>query len=704
MSMRRILHLFILMVLCHYSEAQNVPFNKNFFPGKEKELESIKSEIKKGDKLFAEAGVSYVKAIPHYQKAYAFNPSNTVLNYKMGVCYLKGKIDIKSISFFESAIRHDAWISESKEIKKLMPYAYYSNHLFFLLGQAYHLNLQWDKAISMYEKFKKSLHKDDIIYFNEEIDKRVYECKQGKILLRDPLSVKFKNLGSVVNSKYSDYGAFFTTDMSRMYYTSRRQKKDKDKLSKVDNQYFEDIYATIKLNDSWVRSKNMGRPINKKGHDATAGISNDGQKIFIYRNNKKGDKGGDLFFSSLKGDKWKKPKKLSGVINTKYQETTASLNFDEKVLYFVSARKGGHGGRDIYRCFLNEKGKWYGAENLGPKINSPFDEDFVFIHPDGKSMYFSSKGHNSMGGYDIFKSEILDDGSFSSPVNIGYPLNTPSDDVEFRLNAKGDFGIYTSVKPGGFGEKDIYEVKFLGKGKPMLLSTEEQLLSGKNEIIQEVYVEPSVDVPQNDVTILKGRIIDDKTKQALEASIEIVDNNTNKVIANFTSNIKTGKYLVCLPSGINYGISIAAPDHLFHSENVDIPQATGYQEIIKEIGLKSLEVGSKVVLKNIFFDYNKSSIKSSSLPELERLVELLITEMGVKIEISGHTDNIGSGSYNQKLSEERAKSVVDFLVELGISPERLKYAGYGFDRPIADNSTEEGRKQNRRTEFSIIEK
>jgi len=704
MSMTRILYIFILVVFCLFANAQNVPFDKSFFPGKEKELETIKKQMKKGDKLFTEGGVSYVHAIQYYKRAFDFNPNNTILNYKMGVCYLKGKIDIKSIRFFENAIRHDAWISESKLIKKLMPYAYYSNHLFFMLGQSYHLNLQWDKAINMYEKFKKALHKDDLIYFYAEIDKSIYECKVGKVLLQDPLSVKFKNLGSNINSQYSDYGAFFTTDMSRLYYTSRRNKSDKDKVSKLDNQYFEDIYSTRKVNDKWVRSVNMGKPINKKGHDATAGISNDGQKIYIYRNNKKGDKGGDIFISRLKGDKWKKPKKLSNVINTKYQETTASLNYDEKVLYFVSARKGGFGGRDIYRCYLNEKQKWYGAENLGAKINSPFDEDFVFVHPDGKSIYFSSKGHNSMGGYDIFKSKILEDGNMTSPVNIGYPVNTPSDDVEFRLNAKGDFGIYTSVKPGGFGEKDIYQVRFLGKGKPMILMTEEQLLSGKSEITQEIYVEPSVEVPQNDVTILKGKVLDNKTSMPLEADIEIIDNNNNKVIANFNSNSKTGEYLVCLPSGINYGISITAPDYLFHSENFDIPQATGYQEISKDISLMGLEIGNKVVLNNIFFDYNKSSIKSTSLPELQRLVDLLITEMSVKIEISGHTDNIGSKPYNQKLSEERAKSVVDFLIELGISPERLKYVGYGLDNPIADNSKEEGRKQNRRTEFSIIEK
>ena len=199
MSLTRTLYIFILVAFCLFANAQNVPFDKRFFPGKEKVLEAIKKQMKKGDKLFTEGGVSYVHAIPYYKRAFEFNPNNMILNYKMGVCYLKGKIDIKSIRFFESAIRHDAWISESKEIKRLMPYAYYSNHLFFLLGQSYHLNLQWDKAISMYKKFKKALHKDDLIYFNEEIDKRIYECKQGKLLLQDPLSVKFNNLGSTIN-------------------------------------------------------------------------------------------------------------------------------------------------------------------------------------------------------------------------------------------------------------------------------------------------------------------------------------------------------------------------------------------------------------------------------------------------------------------------------------------------------------------------
>ena len=197
-------------------------------------------------------------------------------------------------------------------------------------------------------------------------------------------------------------------------------------------------------------------------------------------------------------------------------------------------------------------------------------------------------------------------------------------------------------------------------------------------------------------------VTDEKTNQPIEAAIELVDNERNEVIANFHSNATSGKYLVSLPSGKNYGIAVHADGYLFHSENVDIPAATGYQEIVRDIPLKKFEVGTKIILKNIFFDLDKATLRSESVNELERLIALLNENPNLKIELSGHTDNQGSAAHNQTLSEARAKAVVDYLVAKGIKTDRLTYQGYGFNQPIAPNTTDEGRQLNRRTEFKII--
>ena len=287
---------------------------------------------------------------------------------------------------------------------------------------------------------------------------------------------------------------------------------------------------------------------------------------------------------------------------------------------------------------------------------------------------------------------------------MGYPINTPDDDVFFVLSASGKHGYYASIKNDGFGEKDIFMVTILGPEKPFVLNTEDQLLASLAEPVSETVIEPAVDIITIALTILKGTIKDAITLDPVEANIELIDNEKNKIIATFGSNAKSGKYLVSLPSGKNYGIAVKAEDYLFHSENFIIPASAGYNEITKDILLKKVAVGVKIILKNIFFDFDKATLRPESASELERLVKLLNDVPTLQIEISGHTDNKGSDDYNQKLSHKRARSVVENLISKGISGGRLEYKGYGESVPIASNDTEEGRQLNRRTEFKILKK
>ncbi len=309
-----------------------------------------------------------------------------------------------------------------------------------------------------------------------------------------------------------------------------------------------------------------------------------------------------------------------------------------------------------------------------------------------------------MGGYDVFKS-TYENGKWSTPENLGYPVNGPDDDVYFVMSGSGRRGYYASAKEGGYGEKDLYMITFLGPEKPFEMSNEDNLLAGIAEPVKSVHAAEAVEIASNPLTILKGTITDAKTQKPLEATIELIDNTKNQVIATFKSNSATGKYTVMLPSGKNYGIVVKANDYLFHSENFDIPQATGYQEIIKDIALQSISVGSKIVLKNIFFDFDKSTLRPESTNELERLAKLLNDIPSLKIEISSHTDSKGSDEYNQRLSQSRSETVVNYLInEKKIAKDRLVAKGYGETKPIATNDTDEGRQQNRRSEFEILSK
>ncbi len=287
-----------------------------------------------------------------------------------------------------------------------------------------------------------------------------------------------------------------------------------------------------------------------------------------------------------------------------------------------------------------------------------------------------------MGGFDIFRATMDSNGVWGNPVNLGSPINTPDDDVFFVISGSGKHGYYSSYRMNGEGEKDIYMIDF-------------------KEDTTETYP-PGANKGKSKLTLLKGTVKDGDLLIPLEAEIEIVDNQEGKVIFTSKCNSTTGKYLVSLPSGKNYGIAAKVEGYLFHSENFNIPDTAAFQVIEKNILLYKVKVGSKMVLKNIFFDFDKATLRDESISELSRLIKLMNDYPNLRVEISGHTDNKGSLEYNTTLSQSRAKSVVDYLIRNGVSGSRLEYKGYAFNAPITTNDTEEGRQMNRRVEFKII--
>ncbi len=680
---------------------KDVPFDKNLFKDRKDEFKAAKKQLEEGDAYFEGRSnkfmvPQYIDAIEPYEKAYEFNPNSADLNLKLGICYMNSFHKYHSLDFFKKAYKLKNTVDPM---------------IHFYLGSAYHIQYKFDKAIQEYEYYRKTLnqktHAEEIF----GVQKNIKQCKTGKKMYNDPVRVWIDNLGENVNSSHGDYAPVITTDQSRIFFTSRREGSTGEKMDDQTGDYFEDVYYCDYKDGKWQPAVNMGKEINSSNHDASAGLSPDGKKLIIYL----GHEGmGDLFVTQQKDGHWSKLKSIGKNINTKYWEPSASISHDGKTLYYVSNKPGGHGELDIYKSAWNEeKERWEEGVNLGPTVNTKYNDRSVFIHPDGKTMYFSSQGHDGMGGYDIFYSVLGEDGNWSKPKNIGYPISTPDDDVNFVMSANGREGYFVSFHEDGLGEKDIYKVTFLGPEKEPLLNNEDNLLASVASPVKEKVVVPKVEVQRSDVAVLKGVVRDEKTKKTLASVIEIIDNETNQVVSTLNTDAADGKYLVTLPSGKNYGMAVKSADYLFHSENFLLPAASGYREYKKDIDLKKVEVGAKIVLRNIFYDLNKATLRPESKTELERLIKLMNDNPTLKIELSGHTDSRGDAGYNKTLSQKRAKSVVDYLVDHGISGDRLKSAGYGETQLIISDADiyklpksqrEEAHQQNRRTEFEILSK
>jgi outer membrane protein OmpA-like peptidoglycan-associated protein/tetratricopeptide (TPR) repeat protein len=752
-----LLVLFLFIGIVGKVSSQNVDFTTTNFPGKEDALKDALRAIKKGDELFNAGTQLYNLALDHYLKANTFNPENAELNYKIGICYLFSSFKSRSITYLEKA-------------KSLNPGV--NNKLSYYFGRAYHLNMQWDKAIWEYEAYGKGIagtaeeKRSDVV-------KKIAECRNGIMLMSDTLRIRklpdslryhIKNLGLEINSMYPDYRPVIAADESVMYFTSRRDNTTGGRIDQNEGKYYEDIYYSNYENGKWTEAKNLGDPINRSNqHDATCALSVDGQKLFIYIDDTYNGSG-NIYECALSGHTWSEPKKLPGNINSKYHESSASLSPDGKTLYFCSENptdNKGTGTHDIFKSTLNAKGEWGQPENLSAVINTVYDERTVFIHPDGKTLYFSSQGHNSMGGYDLFKSVYNDSSKrWSEPLNLGFPINSADDDVDFVVSASGKHAYYSTIRPEGAGEKDIYQVTLpadttvyltLIKGtvtdesnNPVgalieiidsktgkLISKQESnsatgkflvsLPSGKNYKIKISAAgyepdEENFNIPKGEkfkeldlmielkrkdqLVVLEGTITDEAGRILVEGDVEIINNSTEEVVAKTVTD-KLGKYRVRLKGGKNYGIVASEEGYLFQSLNIDIPPDKDHIDL-PPIKLKKIRAGSNMVLNNIFFDFDKASLRPDSKPELARVLNLLKNNPGMKIEISGHTDNKGSAAYNQKLSEARAKSVIDFLSSSGIEKSRLTYKGYGFTNPVASNDTEEGRQLNRRIEFKVV--
>lgn len=639
-----------------------------------------KTLIATGDKHYGKK--DYKNALAAYLAAQEINPDDASLNFKIGLTYLYSETKSKAATYIDKAYRLNPAVNPDID---------------YHLGIAFQNTNSFKLAIEHFERFKKKNQKLASI-----ADEKIAECHIADSLSQNELNVIIENLGEGVNTPYNDYSPIISSDGNTLIFTSNRTD---DPARAKANANFEDIFVSYKNGNQWSVPKPISSNINIKYNDAAASLSPDGKTLFLYY--EEGE--GDIYLSTRNGEEWSEPKPLNKNINTAmFWETCASVTADGKKLFFASNRPGGIGELDIYMSQLDGKGEWGKAVNLGPAINTPNNEDSPFIHHDGVTLYFSSDGHPRLGNSDIFISQFVNN-KWNKPENMGYPLNSWEYDGFFTLSPDKKKGYFSTAKEGGLGDADIYSITFLEpkykpKPKPVVAKVEE--VKAKPELPKhEEFVDPEIEIHKiaKVVTLLKGKVIDERNAAPLGAVISLVDNVTNKVITKISSHPTTGEFEISIPHGGNYGVATEKAGYLFNSINFNVPQFAEYQEIDTHIIMVKAEVGSKVVLRNVFFDIGKADLKPESIAEVENIKELLVNDPNLRVQINGHTDNVGNAASNKALSLKRASAVVNYLVQHGIAATRLFAKGYGSERPIVSNDDEVGgREINRRTEIEII--
>ena len=471
----------------------------------------------------------------------------------------------------------------------------------------------------------------------------------------------------VVNSYFAQSHPVLTADGKTMYFTSLTG------LSKLDH---EDIVSSTFSNGQWSKPESISDKLNTKDNEGTSTISMDGNTlVFVSCGRPDGLGSCDLYISKKLNGEWSLPTNLGSSINSNVWDSHPALSADGRTLYFVSARKGGFGKEDIYVSHLMDNRQWSTAMNAGKTINTSGTEFSPFIHADGTALYFSSNGLPGMGGLDLFYTKGFDT-SWTAPINMGYPINTNQNDETLFITLDGKKGYYSRFEGTNVNYNSrifLYEFDVPDSFKPEKLST-----------------------------FAQGHIYDEETKKTLGAGLELIDLETSKVVQHVQSDSINGLYTIVLTEGKEYALYISSKGYLFQSMNLDYKKPSGFNPVSLDAYLKLIRTGANVALNNIFFATNSYTLEDKSITELKKLIAFMNSNPAVRVELSGHTDNVGTADANLKLSTQRAKAVSDYLIANGISSARIIYKGYAALKPIADNDTEEGRQKNRRLEVKIL--
>jgi len=489
--------------------------------------------------------------------------------------------------------------------------------------------------------------------------------------LENPVPFQPENLGDAINSEYSEYWPSLSVDEQMLMFTVMIPRDSRG--GTLPQNMHEDFFYSRLSETQWEPRRNAGNPLNTMDNEGAHSMTADGKTLYFTACNRPDGKGMcDLYQSKWTDGNWSVPRNLGTPVNTRYSEKHPSISADGRRLYFTSSKPGGVGSYDIWMS-VREGNSWSEPLNLGDSVNTSGLEQSPFIHPDQQTLYFSSTGWPGMGQGDLFLTRALLNGEWTSPENLGYPINTHHDEIGLMVNARGNRAYFASDRKEG-KDTDLYSFELPMGIRPVLVS------------------------------YLTGRVYDSRTMKGLRAVMQLIDLETEEIVMELESHQGKGDYLISLPTDRDYALNVSADAYLFHSDHFSFSGIHGVNDPVRrDIPMERIIAGSRVVLHNVFFESDSHVLQAESMAELNKVIEFMVRNPAIQVEISGHTDNTGSPDHNQELSEQRAQAVVDFLASRGIQMERLLATGYGEKVPVTDNDTEEGRRRNRRTELKIVQ-
>jgi flagellar motor protein MotB len=642
--MRNSLVIFISLIFCF---ATGSVFSQALHTSSEKALKNYNDGISAYDYMNLSDAESYFK------KAISIDKNFYEAYIMLGDLMEKQRRFSEASSNYRSAVKIDSL---------------FFRPVFFNLANAEMMTGDYSHALSHFAVYQAQT---GMLPKNKSIaEKRIKNCEFALISMKNPVQFNPVNAGSGINTSDDEYWPSITADGQTLMFTRQVNISNNPGFRGIVQ---EDFYISYLKDDIWQPAFNAGAPLNSMDNEGAQTLSSDGSYMFFTGCNRSGGMGScDIYFSAFKNGKWTIPSNVGAPINTNHWESQPSISADGKTLFFSSNRPGGVGGKDLWVSRLNDNNRWGEPKNLGNNINTEGDEMSPFIHFDGKTLYFASDGRVGMGGFDLYVTRMKADSTWTDPQNLGYPINTYNDEMGLVIEAGGKKAYYSSVRDPSQG-KDIFSF----------------------DLYEAIRPDP--------VSYMKGKVYDKETGKLLQADYELVNLSTGKIIMKNATD-EMGNFLVCLPSGYNYGINVSKPGYLFYSENFTLEGIhTASQPFIKRIILNPTKVGEKMILTNVFYEIDSWQLKKESVIELDNLVALLSDNKNLVMEIGGYTDSTGSEKYNIILSEKRALSVVNYLVKMGIASNRLRYKGYGNTSKLGSNITVEGRKLNRRTEAKIID-
>lgn len=647
--------------------------------------EKLKQRIIDAEYLFLNE--EYAEALRIFKELQKNDAENANFNYRIGLCYQFLPFEAgRSIKPLEKAVKSMTYdYNEGSYLEKRSPI-----HALYYLGNAYHTNGYIKEALATYKRYRDTLPASDISNI-KMVERQIVSCENATEIQKNPVPVEIANVGRSINGPVADFNPILSSDGKTMYFTTETYNviNDQELLQgKVRNlkEHGEVLYKimmSVKEGpEKWSTPVEITKDLDTRGKCVTLSLSADGTQMLLYRNDWMDGgvldfKQGTIYISQKKGSKWGPVTKISSTINSASWESHACISPDGSRIYFTSERKGGLGGLDIW--YSDRKGKgWADAVNLGATINTPYDEETPFILADGKTLFFSSEGHFNMGGFDIFSAKMLDNGSWSEPVNVGYPINTTKDDLFYYPTKDGKTAYYAIARHEGyltFGSTDIYEV----------LTVEKKSDEFKNVEIT------------GDIRLEDGKDLD------LSTRVCVIDTVKGDTVARFSPNLETGKYSASLPAG-DYKMLFMCDNYRTLEKTVFIPKTTEQKSfnLNANLVLAGFRAQDYYIIRNIYFDYNAYTLNEEGKREVERLYVLMNENPSLYIEVIGHTDARGAAVYNHKLSLQRSRTVINYLIEKGVEPARFVEKGRGAEDNIAMNESETGRRLNRRVEVRIL--